>query len=1076
MNEKRRINIAGWGVFVIALAVYAATMAPTASFWDCGEFIACSHELEVTHPPGAPLYLLMGRIFSMLAFNDPQTVAITVNFMSVLAGAFTAMFTCWITILLARRGFHLWGKSEESQGWAPVFAGVIAGLTCTFADSIWWNSVEAEVYAMSSFFTAIVVWLMLIWSERADRPDHLKWIILIAYIMGLSIGVHLLNLLTIPALAMIYYYRKFDFSWKGLFATLGISVAALVFIQYGIIQYTFSLAWAFEKIFTGTITREGVMPTGLGMPMGTGFMVFSALIVGVVVFLLRYSHKTRNVALNTAVLCFSVIMIGFSSYAVIFIRSNANPPVDMNNPENLLSFLSYMKREQYGDRPLLRGPMYNGQIVGVEEGRMKYMLMEDQDRYVEDLESNEYLYREGDKVWFPRMYDPGHYRTGQFGYINYVKNKGADPNNPNDDQPTRGEDLKFFFDYQLRHMYLRYFMWNFAGRASDVQDDTWESGFESAAVKSYNHDSKAKNHYYFLPLLLGLLGLVWQYSTHKRDTAIVGLLFFFTGLAIIVYLNQWPQQPRERDYSYAGSFQTFCIWIGLGVLFLYDLLKKWLSAPLASYLAGALALLAPLIMVKENWDDHTRRGRWVDVEFAYNLLNSCAPHAILFTGGDNDTFPLWYIQEVEGVRTDVRVVNLELLISDWYIDQMKAPINGAQPVPISMKKEDYQGEAGLVLRGYGSKTIEIPLDKEALVAGGVLSEEEASWTGEVMSWDFRGRGSARNPYILRKDSVIIDIIRNVAADNWERPVYFASMMSPASFVGLQDFFRLEGLAYRVVPVKRSSQTPNDMYYGWVGQDIMFNNLLNNLKFTDLDNPDVYFDEHIRDVIVRASYRNSFYRLGNTYAQQVSQLLSKNDLLSTLESRGSAAMDTLEQVSSLNDRILREMRDRLPSSEIDRIEAQNSLIQEMKAMDLNDPGIGQKLAAMVQDNERTIREKQGRIAELMAYVGEHLPDEGVSFEYPDWGMSVQILATAEMEQELLGLLDKLREDAWADLELAHSVDRRLTENDRSLSAILLVIQYYARYGRVEDARTLSAELKALTGVSQGDELIRGEVEP
>ena len=1015
MNEKKINNLTGWGVFGIALIVYLLTVAPTSSFWDCGEFIACANELEVTHPPGAPLFLLLGRIFAMLAFNQVENIAFSVNLMSVFSGAFTAMLTCWITTMLVSRGLrdHEW--DERTRILITQAAGVVAGLCCIFADSIWWNAVEAEVYAMSSLFTALVVWLIFKWSARADEPDNLKWIILIAYVMGLSTGVHLLNLLTIPALALVYYYRKFDFTWKGFLATMGLSVVALAVIQYGIIQYTFSLAWEFERFFTGTVTRAGANPTGMGWPMGSGLVIFGLLFLGLIVGLLVYSQRTQNIVLNTVVLCYTVILIGFSSYSLIFIRSSVDPPIDMNNPENILTFLSYMKREQYGDRPLLRGPLYSSEIERDSRGYAlydvvgkKYTLLEGQDRYVEDTENREYLYK--DKVWFPRMYEstrPQSY-SSQFGYMHYVRRKGQDKERGYDDKPKKSEDWKFFFDYQLNHMYIRYFMWNFVGRSSDIQDDGWESGILDASET----DNKANNHYYFLPLFLGLLGIVWQLINKKRDAGVIGMLFFFTGIAIIIYLNQYPAQPRERDYSFAGSFQTFCIWIGMGVCFLADLLRKNLGKN-SAYVAGGICLLAPLLMGFQNWDDHTRKGRYVDREFAYNLLASCAPNAILFTGGDNDTFPLWYIQEVEGVRTDVRIVNLELLISDWYIDQMKQPKNQSAALPIHMKREDYAGEQGLMVANYPSKTIRIPIDKEALIAQGMLSEQEASWAADTMEWNFRARGSSRNPYILRKDSVMIELITNIAADNWKRPVYFASMMAPSSFVGLEAFFRLEGLAYRVVPVKRTEGvTPNDVYHGWVGQDIMYRNLMDSLKFTRLDDPRVYFDEHARRVIIQASYRNAFYRLGYTLGDQIQQLREENKAINLLLSEAEEG-DTLQ--SALN------------------------------------------------RNQALIQEKQQMVTHLIDRLTTAMPEVAIAYEFQDYNSLLQIYESSGLVEEALSIAYTLRDRAVAELERVKRVYGRIPNNEYALSAAVISVRVFLRLGKREEAEALAQKVQELTGI-------------
>lgn len=1013
MNYKQINNLTGWGVFLVALIVYLLTVAPTASFWDCGEFIACSNELEVTHPPGAPLFMLLGRIFAMFAFNDVTLVAFMINLLSVFSSAFTALFTCWTVTMLAKRGLEYSDMDDQMKTIAIMLAGVVAGLSCTFADSIWFNAVEAEVYAMSSFFTALAVWLMFKWVERADQPGNLKWLILIAYVMGLSTGVHLLNLLTIPALALVYYFKKYEFSWGGFIATMLIAGAALASIQYGLLQYTFSTAWVFEKFFTGTVQNaQGANPTGLGLPIGTGFTVFAILIIGAVVGLIIYSIRTKNVLLNTAVLCYTVVIIGLSSYSLIFIRSNVDPAIDMNNPENILTYLSYMRREQYGDRPLLKGPMYNARPVDIERKGMKYVLIDGVDRYVEDVEERAYVYDK--EVWFPRMYQPDRYNRQPHGYINYVKRKGSDPKNPQDDRPTRAEDFRFFLNYQVNHMYIRYFMWNFVGRNSDIQDRGWESGLEFNAPPSNN---KANNHYFFLPLFLGILGLVWQYVNNKRDATVIGFLFLFTGLAIIVYLNQWPSQPRERDYSYAGSFQTFCMWIGLGVLFLFDLMRGSLKKA-TPYVVGALSLLPPILMGSQNWDDHTRKGRNIDIEFAYNLLNSCEEDAILFTGGDNDTFPLWYIQEVEGVRTDVRVVNLELLISDWYIDQMKQSKNGAKPVPISMKKRDYVGEKGLMIENYPSRTIRIPIDKEALVANGTISEEEAAIAGNEMIWNFKARGSSQRPYILRKDSVMIDIIRNVAADNWERPVYFATLMPSSSFVNLQDYFRMEGVAHRVVPVKKTENTSNDLYYGRIGQDIMLKNLTENFKYTNLDNPDVYFDEHIRNVIVGSSYRNAFFRLSNSYLD-----------------------------------------------DIDRIKAQNSALRE-QIVKSSTKAATDSLHEVIAANEKIIEEKKANVEKAMTFMDTTIPHEAVPKNLSLLITHAQLYERAKLDEQADVAYEIVGEATLRQLRENHMLKRRHNPQGIAFRAALITVQYLARKKKFDEATEMAQEIANLTGSQMG----------
>jgi len=1012
MTYQRINNLTGWAVFGVALLVYLLTVSPTASFWDCGEFIACANELEVTHPPGAPLFLLMGRIMAMLSFGSETNIAFMVNLLSVFASAFTALFTFWTTTMLARKGLNNMGMTETNRTVVIMAAGVVAGLTCTFADSIWFNAVEAEVYAMSSFFTAIVVWLMFKWEARADEPDHFRYILLIAYLMGLSIGVHLLNLLTIPALALLYYYRKFDFSWKGFLATMGISVAILAFVQYGIIQESFQLAWFFEKVITGTVDRSGADTGGLGLPMGTGSTLLFLLLIALVVGGIWWSQRNKKVILNTILLGVSLIFIGFSSYALIFIRSGADTPIDMNNPENLLTFLSYMRREQYGDRPLLRGPMYNAEptrdsrgIPVAERGRMRYMLLDGQAKYVEDMEDVEYVYDDEDVFWFPRMYATSRYTSGPFGYINYVKNQGADPNNPYDDKPTKAEDLTFFLEYQFYHMYVRYFLWNFVGREGDRQESRWESGLEWNDLLRYTPEksqNKGKNHYYFLPLFFGLLGVVWHAISQKQDAAVIGMLFFFTGIAIVLYLNQWPYQPRERDYSYAGSFQTFAIWVGLGVLFLHDLIRQRFKQ-FAPWIAGGLVMIAPLLMVAENWDDHTRKGRWVDIEFAKNLLNSCEENAIIFTGGDNDTFSLWYVQEVEGYRTDVRVVNLELLLSDWYIDQMREPRNGTPGIPLSM--EGYEGEKQMIIQPFSPIKVRFPLDKEQLVADGILSQQEATWAADTMEWDFKGRGR----YLLRKDSVFLNMMRNVAADGWKRPVYFANTISSSNFLNLDDYLRMEGMAYRVLPVKVNDEMPRDIYYGRIGQEKMYENITEDFLFTGLNEPATYTDEHIQEYIV-TNYRNTIFRLASSYAREIDRLRG--------EKRALVEEDSL-------------MEKAVYDAENERLDQQ-------------------------------IQYAQARVETLVNLADEKLPEALIPKNRALAISEIQMLMQAALPELTEVHLARTYAKALEALDHYKEAGVRISQESTDLQVALLALQHYALLGNREQVDQIISDVKRTTG--------------
>ncbi|RMG29825.1 MAG: DUF2723 domain-containing protein [Bacteroidetes bacterium] len=875
MDYKKLNNLVGWGVFALALLSYLLSMAPTASYWDCGEFIACANEQEVPHPPGAPFFLMFGRLFATFAFGNEQNIAWMLNFLSALSAAFTVLLTFWITTNLARR-MLLKGETalEGMQQWVIMGAGVVAAFACAYADSFWFNAVEAEVYALSSLFTALVVWLMLKWEARADQPGNERWIILIAYIMGLSMGVHLLNLLAIPALAFIYYFRKNEFSWPGFVLTGMVAVAILGFVQTGILLYTFDLAWLFEKFFVGVLHPNGAVKSGLGLPIGSGIITFFVLLFGGLIWLVYHSTKTRQLTLNTISLCVLAIYIGFSSYLMIPIRSNANPPIDENNPENTHTFLSYMKREQYGQRPLLRGALYNATPIGLEPAGKEYILQEGKDRYTEIGDKLTYKYAPKDLTWFPRMYEQSRYRSGPYGYINYVKNKGSDPNSPLDDRPTKAEDLKFFLDYQINHMYWRYFMWNFSGREGGYQDMGWESGLQfwnTVKMPEFLRKDPAKNHYYMIPFLLGVLGLFWQIKKRKPDAIVVGLLFFFTGLAIVIYLNQYPAQPRERDYSYAGSFQTYAIWVGLGVIALYEWLQKYLKQS-AAYAAIGLGLLAPLLMLTQNWDDHSRAGRYVAPNSAYNLLNSCAPNAVLFTNGDNDTFPLWYLQEVEGIRTDVRVLCLSYVNTDWYIDQMYRKVNDSEPLPLTLKHSEYVGQENQSRRmgDRASIRLSLPVDAQALLQAGTIDQEEMQYVQAPMSWEVPTRGSGNGHYFELKDILILNLLENVAKGKWERPVYFANTVTPDAFLGLAEYLRLEGLAYRILPVKNPA--PNDQfdpYEGAVDTERMHENLLNKFVYRNLDNPNVYYDENVGRMLV--NYHSVFYRLANSYLRKAQEL-------------------------------------------------------------------------------------------------------------------------------------------------------------------------------------------------------------
>ncbi|QJX45981.1 DUF2723 domain-containing protein [Hymenobacter taeanensis] len=878
-SYKSLNNLLGWLVFAIATLTYILTLEPTASFWDCGEFIACSYKLLVPHPPGAPTFLLLGRLFSLLAFGDGTKVAVLVNMLSALSSSFTVLFLFWTITMMAKKlvlhrpGMHDDRNLEPTSGqtWLILGAGAVGALAYAFSDSFWFNAVEAEVYAMSSLCTAAVVWLMLKWENRADEADSDRWLILIAYVIGLSIGVHLLNLLAIPALGFIYYYRRTNNpTLTGGIITLALSSVIVGLILAGIIPGLPTLAGNFEVFFVNTI----------GLPFNWGLVIFLVVFVGLIWFGFRQSFQRRSRLLNTAMLAFVFILIGYSSYLIVPIRSSYHPTINENDPEDVLSFVSYLKREQYGDRPLLYGPQFNAQPVAQNEGAPRYVRKGD--KYVVAEYRPELEYRPEDKMLLPRLYsnDPLH----MIYYKKWVDiQEGV--------KPTMGQNLSFLTRYQMGHMFWRYFMWNYVGRESDIQQAgiLWP-GASSAGLPERIADSEARNNFFALPLILGILGLFYQVRRDGRNAFIVGLLFVFTGLAIVLYLNQPPIEPRERDYTFAGATFAFAIWIGLGVLALADLLKTALKADTArAAVATLLGLVIPGIMAAQGWDDHDRSDRYNSVDSAKNLLNSCAPNAILFTNGDNDTFPLWYAQEVEGIRTDVRVAVLSYLNTDWYIDQMKRRAYKSQPLPISMDNANYAqgtndylpyaenpavkeidvrqfmqlvnqnsdllkvsyGDGTKSLLSFPSRKFYLPIDTAAVYKMGIIPAERRRQLVPRMEWE------VSKSAIEKKSLVILDIL---ATNNWQRPVYFSSTVDSRDFMGLQPYFQLEGMAYRILPALDPNYEPRGEE-GYVTNDLMYEKLMKTFTYRGLNDPNIFYDEnHLR---FPANYRDKFSRLANS---------------------------------------------------------------------------------------------------------------------------------------------------------------------------------------------------------------------
>ncbi len=880
-------NLVGWLVFALALATYLLTLEPTASFWDCGEFIACSYKLLVPHPPGAPTFLLLGRLMSLFSFGDGTKVAPLINALSGLSSAFTVLFLFWIITHLARKlvvqreEFTTAANPEPTSGQSLLIlaAGAVGALAFAFSDSFWFNAVEGEVYAMSALCTAAVVWLMLKWEARAAEPDSDKWIVLIAYAIGLSIGVHLLNLLTLPALGLIYYYRRTaNPTTKGVIITLSVSLVIVGSILVGIIPGLPTLAGGFEVFFVNT----------LHLPFNSGLVIFLLGFLGLIWFGFRQSFARKSQLLNTAMLCFAFILIGYSSYLIVPIRSSFHPTINENDPEDVLSFVSYLKREQYGSRPLLYGPQFNAQPDHYEEGSPRYARNTATGQYDEILpRQQEAGFADTDKMLLPRIYspEPGHIQE----YKKWVDIQDGV-------KPTMGQNLSFLFRYQMGHMFWRYFMWNYVGRESDIQQAGVVAPWNASAhgLPARLAESPARNNFFAIPLILGLLGLWFQSRKDRRDALVVALLFLLTGLAIVIYLNQPPREPRERDYTFTGATFAFAIWIGLGVLGIADLFRKTVQDDgMRGVIALLIGLIAPCLLVAQGWDDHNRSDRYNSVDSAKNLLNSCAPNAILFTNGDNDTFPLWYAQEVEGVRTDVRVAVLSYLNTDWYIEQMKRRSYLSQGFPISMPAPRYaQGtndmlpfaanpsvqavnlrefiqlvtnnspllqvqynEGGPSMMSFPTPNFYLDIDTVAVRKLGIIPAERANQLVPRMEWSMGKRA------IEKKNLVILDMI---ATNDWKRPIYFSSTVAPSDYMNLQPYFQLEGLAYRLLPLRDPSYDPRGNE-GYVETNICYDELMHKFSYRGLQNPHIFYDEnHLR---FPANYRDKFARLAQTYLDE-----------------------------------------------------------------------------------------------------------------------------------------------------------------------------------------------------------------
>ena len=902
-NAFNKINlIGGWLIFAVASAVYLATMEPTASFWDCSEFIATSYKLEIGHPPGAPLFMMISRLFTM--FGGPMQAAVLVNSMSALASGATVMFLFWSITHLGFRALRKRPETLSRPQMAVVLgSGLIGAMAYAFTDTFWFSAVEGEVYALSSLFTAIIFWAILKWENVADQPHSNRWLILIAYFIGLSIGIHLLSLLVIPPVVLIYYFRKYEVTKWGVVKTLLAATVILIAAMYIIIPGTVTLGAWVDRIFANSF----------GLPFNTGITVYALVLFALLSWGIYRTHKRGRVLANTILLCVTVIVLGYGTYASVIIRSSANPPMNSNAPNTPYGLLSLLNRDQYGARPLFKGPAYSSPIVGSKEKTVYYA--GDKGKYESASILNGYQYAPGTEMLFPRMGDMGR----SAGYNEWVKVKGK-PVTYDDKTatiPTFGENMKFMFAYQINFLYWRYFFWNFVGRQSDIQstgeitDGNWLSGIPFidelflGPQDNLPHEqatNKGRNVYFFLPFLLGLIGLIFQLNRDGRNFAAVMALFVMTGLAIAVYLNMPPGEPRERDYVFVGSFYAFSIWIGFGVMALYEAASKWLKKESVVTAAAATVICAmvPTILAAQNWDDHDRSGRYVARDTGRNYLNSTLPNSIFLTYGDNDTFPLWYAQEVESVRTDVRVMNMSYLQADWYIDQMRIKSHESEPVPFNLPRSKYvyTNEAMPVVEKFKmatgkqvidewvrsddnvtkvmwaddkvdcipTRSIAIPVNKANAIASGIVRAEDSTQMVDTLYVTIDSNKS----YITREELMLIDLLAHF---DWKRPIYFSQVYNIAK-LGLDKYLQMDGYGYRLVPII-TERDNNKSQIGRVDTEYLYNKLMKEFSYGRIDDPKVYAD-YTTNTNFAASYARS------QYAWLADALLAKGDTLRAVE--------------------------------------------------------------------------------------------------------------------------------------------------------------------------------------------------
>ena len=957
MDTYRKINlILGWILFIGASIVYFATLEPTASWWDCGEYIATAYKLQVGHPPGAPFFQIIGRFFSLFAFGDTSKVAYMVNSMSALSSSLTIAFLFWTITALGRKMVLTNGEMTTGKMFAVLGSGLVGAAAFTFSDSFWFSAVEGEVYAMSSLFTAVTFWAILKWEQIADQPHADRWLLLIFYLIGLSIGVHLLNLLAIPAVALVYYFKKYEPTPKGGLITFVISLVLIGFILYGLIPEIVNLFAHTELFFVNS----------LGLPFTSGTVFFALLIIALLALGVRYTHlehpdkklmrtlfalmvilgililiasssggnllfrfiliaaigfgvymiREKKALMNTILISLTLLLIGYSTFLMIIIRSNADTPINENEPDDAVSLLSYLNREQYGRTPLWHGQYYNSPIVDYADQEPIFEKNKKKGKYVitDDRKGTVPVYDSEFTTVFPRMWSSQkqkHVRAyKKWGDVEGTPIQHTTPAGEKKviNKPTFGENLKFFFKYQVGHMYFRYFMWNFAGRQNNIQGHgsiehgNWKSGINFidnprlGNQKNLPESMKnpADNTFYLLPLIFGLIGLLYHIQKKPNDALVVGTLFVMTGLAIVVYLNQYPYQPRERDYAYAGSFYAFAVWIGLSVIFFFNGLRKILKNQKVSAIAVTVAglLLVPTIMAVEGWDSHDRSGKYAARDFATNYLTSCDEDAVLFTNGDNDTFPLWYAQEVEGVRTDVRVVNYMLASGDWYIHQLYEKMYESEPLPFTLDKEQYtkgtndvvlvqprkaikkhieldrlikfinnpkaqlEMRDGRKLNYIPTRKVKITVDKQKVIESGLVPERMHDQIVSEIKWKIS------KSYLYKNDLMFLDLL---ASHDWERALYFANPSSVSDVFSKDEYMHLEGMVYKFMPVKAKEYVQG---MGGVNLEKSYDLLVDDFKWGRLKEPDVLVD--------RESYRNTMIPKNN-YVRVAEGLMKENKL-------------------------------------------------------------------------------------------------------------------------------------------------------------------------------------------------------